>query len=529
MKRREFLRAGIATSLLSLLPKGGLFAESSASAARPNGLFLFSDQHNAGIMSCAGHPNVHTPALDRLASGGVRFDRAYCQDGVCCPSRTSIFTGQYPRTLGMYDNGGLGPRAFEASVVSSLTPMQRHFRNAGYYTFTAGKRHLLPQMDPGWDYSAGNLLGGGGWGTERNDTLNYWTWIEQQGLMDRMMKDWNCEFGRKEHTLLACGVSSLPPEATMEAFTARQTVEFLRSAKAKQQPFFAWSTFYRPHQPYTPQQKYIDQIDFASLRLPDSLRQDPRELPPELCATRLSSHGGCWSCADADETAYRRYIGYYIALVHEIDHHIHTILDVLEKEGLAENTIVVYSSDHGDFVGGHGLPEKQAGGHNFYEETLRVPLIFNYPGKIASGVVRQDLVELVDLYPTLLDLCGMTPPKSHSLAGRSLAETLRSQKPVGRKYVVSENWSQAAVITGDFKYGQWLQSGRGPKSDWRKWGNMLVERASDPSEVRNRIADPLLAAKSREMEGFLMEWVNKIDDSGRREFFEKSKIAYSVV
>ena len=474
----------------------------------------------------AGHPNMHTPALDRLAAGGTRFERAYCQDGVCLPSRSSIISGQYPRTLGVYDNGKLKNAIYEAEIVPSLTSMPRAFREGGYYTFTAGKRHILPSFDRDWDYSAGHLMPNQ-WPSEAHDTLNYWIWIQQKGLMDLVQKDFDCEFG-KNPTDFTLAISSLPPEGTMEAFTAQQTVDFLKSRKAKEKPFFAWSTFYRPHQPYTPQRKYVDQIDFSSIRLPASLRQDPSQLPPYLCHIR-QSHKRAWDCANMKEADYRRYIGYYIALVHEIDEHINNILDVLEKEGLAENTIVVYSADHGDFVGNHGLPEKQANGHNFYEETLRVPLIIRYPGKVQAGVVSQDLVELVDIYPTLLDLCGMAVPKGPQPAGRSLAETLRNRMPVGRSYVVSENWSQAAVITSGFKYGKWLRSVRTPTDDWRGWGNMLIDRSKDPNEVDNVFKDPAYAEKVEEMEGYLAEFVGKTDDSGRREYFDRSKVEYSNV
>ena len=520
MKRREFLRASVATSLLSLLPRSGVFAGTSAPAARPNVLFLFSDQHHAGMTGYAGHPNLHTPALDRLASGGMRFDRAYCQDGVCCPSRTSIMSGQYPRTFGVYDN-----QLMQSSVLSKITPMSRAFHDAGYYTFTTGKRHVLVTLDTDWDYTAGtqNLP------TEvTRDTLHYWNWIKQKGLSAQLKQDFDAEFGGPQGAApLTCRLSALPPEATSEAFAAQQTIQFLRSDQAKKQPFLAWSTFYRPHQPYTPQKKYVDQVDFDSLKLPATLWQKADELPPGLCRFRNNKNLP-WNLGAADEAAYRRYIGYYIALLHEIDDHIHSILDVLDKEGLAENTIIVYASDHGDFVGNHGMVEKGAAWHNFYEDTLRVPLIVNWPGRIPSGVVRTDLVELVDLYPTLISLCGIQSPKNYPLAGRNLSDTLIHQTSVGRKYAVSENWSQACIITDQFKYGQWLNCPN-PKLDYRTWGNMLTDRVSDPHELNNLAKDPAHAPTLKAMEASLSEWLDKVDDSGRREFFVKHNLPYSKV
>ena len=362
--------------------------------------------------------------------------------------------------------------------------------------------------------------------TEVNrDTLHYWNWIKQKGLYPQLKADFDAEFGGpKGAAPLACKLSVLPPEATSEAFAAQQTIQFLKSPQSKKQPFLAWSTFYRPHQPYTPQKKYVDQIDFSAIKLPSTLCQKAEELPPGLCRFRKSENRP-WNFATADEAAYRTFIGYYIALVHEIDDHIQSILKVLEEEGLAKDTIIVYSSDHGDFVGNHGLVEKMALWHNFYEDTLHVPLIFNWPGHIGQGLVRPDLVELVDIYPTLLSLCGIPAPAGYPLAGRDLSATLLHESSVGRKYAISENWTQACVISNRFKYGKWLNS-PDPKLDYRTWGNMLNDRVSDPNEVTNLINDSAHVATVKEMEASLEEWLDKTDDTGRREFYTRRKIPY---
>jgi arylsulfatase A-like enzyme len=528
MKRRDFLRTSVGASLLSLLPRSGLFAETSASLRRPNVLFLFSDQHNATVTGYAGSANVHTPHLDALAAQGTRFDRAYCQNGVCAPSRNSLMTGQYPRTNGVINND---PR-LNAPILTHLTPLQRIFKKAGYYTFTTGKRHLCPVLDTDWDYTAGDL-----WHREfmeKDDTLNYWKWIEQQGQLAQARYDFSAEAGKAwgaERESLACRVSVLSAENTMEGFAASQTIEFLKSPRAKTEPFFAWSTFYRPHQPYTPIKSYADAVDYEDLKLPSTIHQDPSELPPVLAAVR-KNHNKCWDMADVTEPMFRRYIGYYSALVAQMDDCIGAVLATLEEQGLAENTIVVYSSDHGDFVGGHGLPEKIPWGHNFYEETLRVPLLFRWPNQIKSNVITQDLVELVDIYPTLLSLCGLAPPVDIPPAGRDLNSTLTRQTPVGRKYIVSENLNddngQASVITDDFKYGQWLTA---PKSKpaYANWKNMLVNRSADPGEGKNLCNDPDFAAKQVELQGYLKDWVGRIDDSGRRLMFSRANVPYAAL
>jgi len=506
MKRRDFLKTAAGCSLLSLLPRSGLFAAASGSEVRPNVLFLFSDQHNANALGFTGNPNACTPNLDRLASGGTRFDRAYCNDGICMPSRNSLITGQYPRTFGIYDNAN-----FEASALNRWTPMQRAFKKAGYYTFTTGKRHLLRKVDTDWDYSAGALR------SEMQDNLNYRNWIKQKGLSAEFAADWQTEQGGpKKAAHFGCKISQLPPQATMEAFAAQQTIQFLKSPQAKQKPFFAWSTFYRPHQPYTPQQTYVDQIDFAKLRLPATLRQNADELPPLVKALRHRMDPP-WDLESGDEPSYRRYIGYYHALVREIDDHIGSILETLQQEGLAENTIIVYASDHGDFVGGHGLIEKAAWAQCYYEEVLRVPLIFHWPGKIASGVARNELVELVDLYPTIMDLCELPMPRGYAFPGRSMAPALLRQAAVGKKYVVAENWGQTTVIADDYKYGQWVNPPI-PKYDERSFGDMLMRRSTDPGEIKNLIAETSAAEPLKQMQGYLAEWLANTDDTGRREF-----------
>jgi arylsulfatase A-like enzyme len=437
-----------------------------------------------------------------------------------------MMTGQYPRTLGFYANEDCN--IAQPDVLLRMVPMQRAFHDAGYRTFTTGKRHLFPTFDNHWDYSAGDLWHKTFWNMEIHDNLNYWTWVAQLGLLDQAKADWGPEYDpKKPWRPMESVISVLPPNATMEAFAAAQTIDFLKSPGARQQPFFAWTTFYRPHQPWTPQQKYADKIDYASLHLPATIWQKAQELPPGLCQARLDKRNAA-GLGWADETLYRRHIGYYIALVHEIDAHVGSILNTLEEQGLAENTIVIYSSDHGSFVGGHGMTEKWPYAHNFYEDTLRVPLLFRWPGHIQSGAVRQDLTELVDLYPTLISLCGLSTPTGYSLPGRDLSATLTRGEPVGRKYTVSENMIQASVITDDFKYGQWINEPK-PKPGLMAWGNMLMSRTNDPDEIHNLINDPGSAEKKKELQGYLQEWTGKVDDSGRRGIFAKAKAEYTVL
>ncbi len=474
-------------------------ARSGSGPRRPNVLLLFADQHKASVLGSEGHPDAITPNLDRLASEGVRFPRAYCQDGICVPSRCSMMSGLYPRTLGCLANGD------RTDVMREVMPLQKALQANGYLTAAFGKRHLALACDDGWDVAASHMRG------ESPDD-NYVAWVEAQGYGEAFAHDWAAEFGRgpkggsAEHTeipfaLLATRKSRLPDGMTMEAFTARRTVEFLEQQKDSGRPFFCWSSFYRPHQPYTPLAKYLDRFPHDrwgsgvrngdAIRMPDTLEQAAGELPPML----QDWHRGAnrvWRLdeARANPQLYRDYVAAYYALVMEIDDHVGTILAALERLGLSEDTIVIYTADHGDFVGSHGMVEKCAPGHNVYEDTLRVPLIVRWPERVRRGEVSDDLVELVDIYPTLMELCACSvTASSHALQGRSLAGTLKDGSPVGREFCVSENWSQAAVITDRYKLGAWLEPRDARHPDFREWGDMLFDLEADPLETRNVIAE----------------------------------------
>jgi arylsulfatase len=179
------------------------------------------------------------------------------------------------------------------------------------------------------------------------------------------------------------------------------------------------------------------------IQIPQSIAESVKNLPPELAQRRISKDGiWCLELAKKDEQLYRDYIGAYYALVTEVDHHVGQVMKELEEERLLENTIIIYTSDHGDFVGNHGLIEKSSTGHNVYEDTLRVPLMVYWKGKTRNGLTTDDLAQLADLYPTLMELCGITPPKQPAAyGGTSLAPLLLTGQPLGRDFIISENWS----------------------------------------------------------------------------------------
>lgn len=497
----------------------------------PNIIILFSDQHRADVLGCEGHPDVITPNLDKLAAEGARFERAYCQDAVCVPSRSSMITGLYCRTLGCLDNGDRSP------VMDKVISLQKAFKTNGYRTAAYGKRHLFQACDEGWD-----LINGFG---HEEGSPNYMEWIAEQGYGREFARDWAAEWGSSHPegpkgteefgpAPLCAQPTLLPEDMTMEAFSRDQTIDFLKDRSEDNKPFFCFTSFYRPHQPYTPLPKYYESFDRShwakgrkagdGIAKPPAFDENPEQLPPCLHDRMTKTHLP-WNLKTAheDQQIFRDTLAAYYAGVEEIDQCVGRIMDALDELGLRKNTIVIYTADHGEFAGGHGIMEKVACGHNVYEDCLRVPLIFNCPGKIIPGQVSTDLVELVDIYPTLMEFCSCrVPENNYKLPGISLVGHLTENHPVGRKYAISENWFQVSVIDDRYKLGIWIEPGKNPDADYRLFGNMLFDLQQDPYEINNLLNDPELDEIKNKLLKDYEEWQLKTPSPGK-DFIIKNK------
>lgn len=502
--------------------------EKNSNSTKPNVILLFSDQHQKKVMGFEGHPDVITPNLDQLASESVVFDRAYATQGICVPSRSSMMTGLTVRTLGFINNGG------HTSVMDEAVSMASIFQQNGYKTYAFGKRHLRGAIDEGWDVKKGH-------GYNPDDDDNYVSWIERNGYAKEFAHDWAAEFGRGPRGSseadteiptadLGTRISELPEEYTMEAYSAMETIKMIREHADKDTSFFCWTSFYRPHQPYNPLKKYMEMYDVSewgegtkngsSIKMPENFYEPTENLPPVLQSQR---NGGnkVWNMDKAfqDEQLWRNYIGGYYALVTEIDHHVGEILDALEETGQDKETIVIYTSDHGDFVGNHGMVEKCAFGQNVYEDILNIPVIIRYPGRDSEGKRIKELVTNADILPTLIDLLDLEVPElKYPIQGESMADVMYNNGSLDRDYVVSESWSQATVITRDYKLGIMLDPTSARKNmDYRDFGDMFFDYNTDPLEVKNRIDDPDYQEQIARLRGYFDEYVRNTPATGKNE------------
>jgi arylsulfatase A-like enzyme len=491
-------------------------------------------------MGFEGHPDVLTPNLDKLAKQSVVFDRAYCTTGICAPSRSSLLTGLYSRTMGLLSNGE------KTKVINEVVSLATVFQQNNYKTFAFGKRHTIGAIDAGWDVQQSHLC-------EETPGNSYTEWVEKNGYAKEFASDWAAEFGKGSPCSSFSGekipigdlgtrVSLLPENMTMEAFTTQRTIQMIREQAKSDQPFFCWATFYRPHQPYTPLKKYMDMYDVSawgegrkngsSIRKPASLYEPKENIPPMMQSIRDGGNK-VWNVNKAytDEQIWRDHIGAYYALVTEIDHCVGEILKALDEAGIAEETIVIYTSDHGDFVGNHGMVEKAALGQNVYEDILNIPLIIRYPGNKQKGKRTAELVSLVDIYPTLVDLLGLKMPQlKYPIQGQSFAATLTKGKPMKREYFVSESWSQATVITKDYKLGMMLDpTDYARKFDYRSFGDQFFIRKSDSLEIKNQINNDGYKAEIEKLRNYYQDFTSKVPDIGKREVVDKFKTSKGEV
>ncbi|TDE02780.1 DUF4976 domain-containing protein [Jiangella asiatica] len=454
-----------------------------------------SDQHNARCMSHAGHPDVTTPALDRLARRGIRFTRAFAQNPICTPSRVSFLSGQYCHNHGYY--GLSDPRRPGPAGPRTLPSLFGHAKAAGYHTGVIGKTHTPRD-----------------WIEPHVDTLRdcigflapdaYGEYLDAFGLSsrrdDRILPEHFARRGNSDGQGLDARLSTLPLEHSVEQWCADEAARFITAAG--DQPWLAWVSFPRPHQVWTPSEPFWSAYSEDTVTLPPNADDPFDGKPPHQRASwRAKGPDGDWYFEPATyEAGRRRVLRAYFALVSQTDHAIGQLLDLLDQRGISQDTIVVYTADHGDFAGEHGLIEKAPG--ISYDAITRVPYIWSWPGHLPQGATRDDLVESVDLFPTVSALAGL--PDLTSWDGHDLGPALRGEGGPERDAVFTEcPWSKA-VRTPDWKLVTY-PDGFFPPED----GDVgeLYDLAADPWELTNLYHSPEHRDIVERLRRRLLDWL----------------------
>jgi arylsulfatase A-like enzyme len=385
-----------------------------------------SDQHHADCMGSAGRPQVRTPNLDRIAAGGVRFSSAFCNNPICAPSRCSMMTGLYPRTTGITGN--------EVHELDAPNPgtLPTVLRNLGYQTMLVGKAHMIRRWNnEGFETIRYCDLIDADDGDPMN--VHYFRHLVKRGLGDAY--DLGTRFEGQSGFALERFVSSIPLADNIETWTGDTAVEMLRS-RDRARPFMMHLSFQRPHEPLCIPPECRDWYDPGALTLPPSACDFfERRFEGKPLFQRQYVTGGTkgYPYRPLSEGDLRGQLAYYYTLITLIDHQIGRVLELLAETGDLDNTVICYVADHGDFAGDHGLILKNLG---IYESIHRVPFLLQWPGG-PRGAVRDELVEMVDLYPTLLEAAGLSSEAPRHLEGVSRVDLARGEAG-GAEAVVCE-------------------------------------------------------------------------------------------
>ena len=455
MTRRNAIRT------LATASAGPFFAFPKTRQA--NLLFLCSDQHQAAASGCYGHHQVRTPHIDEIASEGVRFERAYCQSPVCVPSRGSIITGNYASRH--------GAKILSDPLPESARTVAHFFGDQGYSTAAIGKMHFVDETQRH------------GFGHRVNAATHQarLTAAEARSFREDQGGGGGVD-GRP---------SAMPERLFRDTHYAEEAVRFLRAHRDK--PFCLWASFFMPHTPLVPHRKYWDLYDGVRLDLPE---RSPRALESGFHGHLVRARERGWY-QQSDEQLHESIRGYY-GNVSQMDANVGRVFDTLRELGLEENTVVVYTSDHGEMAGAHRMWTK----HNMYEQSVRVPLIVRTPERAGAGSSRNEIVEQVDLFPTVAELCGFTAPSG--LHGQSFARAVNGQKQTAREFAYSEYYFCRRVFTADDRFvgkppilmvrtGRWKLN----HLSWER--SELFDLENDPGEFRNVIDDAGNAGIAKEL------------------------------
>ena len=490
----------------------------------PNILFIMCDQLRWDYLSCYGHPHLQTPNIDALAKRGVRFDRAYVQAPVCGPSRMSFYTGRYMRSHG--SNWNRFPLRIGEPTLGD------HLRRLGMRAVLVGKTHMQADtegmerlgIDP--NSSRGVLAAETGFEPfERDDGLHpdpskprprYDSWLAERGYPGENPWEHWANSGEAEDGTLHNGwllvhadkPARVAEEDSETPYMTRRAMDFIDQAEASGEgrPWCVHLSYIKPHWPYIappPYHAMYGTDDIIPVCRSEAERHDPHPVRRALMEMRVGRN------FSRDEVR-ERVIPAYMGLIKQIDDQMGVLFRFLDERGLTGNTIVVFTSDHGDYLGDHWMGEKDF----FHECAVRVPLIVADPRPQADatrGTVCDRLVEAIDLVPSFIEIAGGTPPR-HIVEGRSLLPLLRGEDVPWRRVAISE--ADYSMLEARLALGQpipecrlfMVRDERFKLIHATGYRPILYDLATDPEEFHDLGADPAHEATRARLTRALLDW-----------------------
>ncbi len=461
---------------------------------RPNILFVLSDQHNAKVLGCKGHPDVKTPNLDRLAEQGVRFENAIAQNPICTPSRVSWLSGQYPHNHGYYGLSGPNP--------NGLPNIIGHFRKAGYKTAAIGKIHcpeywIEDSCDVYHETTKGCSIGG--------RSLEYAEYLAERGLTDLEDHGALNEFGKQGRQSVDARPSKVSYEDGQEGWAVRKAMEFMSQCAKDKQKFFLHVSLPKPHQCYTPAKQFWDLYDESKLTLPPNAEynmEDAKKAPHLIRAMRVWREWK-WQLFEPKtfEAGRLRKLHGYLGNISHVDYAVGELMDWLKQNGLEEDTIIIYSADHGDYACEHGIMEKAPGICS--DAITRIPFICRWPSRFKAGHIVTEIVETVDLSNTLCSLAGLDPMMTAD--GKDISYLLEGKTGQAHNIAVTEFVWSKSVRKGKYRLVYY------PREMFAKeypdgFGE-LYDLEADPWEMKNLYFESEYINIIQELQKELFDWL----------------------
>jgi arylsulfatase A-like enzyme len=445
----------------------------SAAAKRPNVLVLHVDQLRFDCLGVYGNPDVKTPNIDRLAREGVRYVNSFCPFPVCTPSRYSLLSGRYVHEHVGWDN--------RSTLSPKIATFPRIFRAAGYRTKAVGKMHFTPTyLDVGFDELVlAEQDGPGRWDDD------YHRYLMRLGLVDRNdLEDQRSEY--RQHApqeywnTLGAMVSNLPEAHHSTTWIADRAVETVRSWDARDSHLLIVG-FIKPHHPFDPPAPWDTM--YAPQKLTILPGWTERNFEHDLKFSR-----GYFPHDQLTEAKLRLAMAYYYASISQIDHHVGRLVAVLKEKRLYDNTLIVFTADHGEYLGFHHLLLK---GNHMYDPVVKVPLVIKWPDGRRAGSVSQRLVSNVDLAPTLCRAAGLKP--AAEMRGEDLGTEGPQREVVfceyGPKLAMARTQSEKLILVG-----------------WSSGESLFFDLRKDPLEMHNLYRSPEVQAKVKRLTEAIAAW-----------------------
>ncbi|MCM8525923.1 MAG: sulfatase [Lentisphaeraceae bacterium] len=455
-----------------------LFAED-----KPNVLFIAIDDMRPEL-NCYGKSYIKSPHIDRLANKGLLFERAYCQEPICGPSRTSIMTGLRPEKNGVFHNN----QYFRDSSPNVIT-LSQYFIQNGYNAAFTGKiyhRNSEADVENSWNFKTGSPK------IKRAKLIGGYALEENHEIFKKNRADLLKQYGKIPGGLLhgpAFEKADVKDHDYSDGWTTLQAIETMKQMKKSGKPFFMAAGFKKPHLDFNAPKKYWDVYDEKDIQLAYQAKAPQGGATTGLhCSFELRTRHGIPKTGDIGPELSKTLLHAYYACASYVDAQVGKLLDSLDKEGLAENTIVVLWGDHGWHLGDMGVWGKATN----YEIAARVPFMIYAPGMKSKGKKTKALVELMDIYPTLVDLAGLKMPEH--LQGKSLVPLMNDS---------DLEWNEP-VLT---QY---------PNPALREWAALPLS-----PEMRQTFFGPLIEAKESEIKAQFGSKFNK-------ELFENNLMGYSL-